>query len=938
MTSKESDLLFQHILNKDTFEKFQTDFIKKQMLKYNECQINSTHVDKIQVKDISISRLSMILKQNFINGTDMKAVLCLFETLFLATSQDKKHGIYALGTNIRQYISNFKYFNTDSFNGYIYMVDFFSPDINVVIKVEKKDSISMLREYFIGIKAINNLRYLIPTFSYTLGAFLCPPTGAAINQTSILCESGAGYTYFYKRNRVSVEKDNPKMNATEVTKELDRLWKELSDEDKEKWSNSAITPFVLYEKINGKGVDEHIEKLKMSFDQWLIIFFQLLLALEVAQREVRFTHFDLHCGNVMLRKNDSYSYNVSLDMNTYSIVKPEFIPVIIDFGMSSSYIDGKYIGSYDFFEHGMVNFMIPGYDMYKFMISTSQHTSEYFEKQMISLFRFYGTDDPYNIMTDPLGIGNAADEYCKNLTTSKAASYTPIMLANWLWKEYNYILGKCITIKERIEYLPIQYSSAIKQYDDIFNNTNQGIDKAVEIAEKCLSSNQSYVMTKYNIMVLEKYNKDLKSPKLDSKILVLNKGLSKFESVLVSNDMTKLEKVFDIKIPSQDDLDEITNLLTIKLNYFIPTIIKETKQIDNIFLYQKEITPYLQFYFTILELDLTDKFKIWIKKFKESDIYLFHITNVIQIERSIRWFYSITRINLPINPHINNPYINTPTPSPLHMMQPYISDEIKYTNINTSRAWYDLISMLWLLHMHPKECVVIPKGFLSDSGKIINAAFYRFSQTRLEWHYKSQSIVAPTGFWESVKNCLKKGSKFILIPMGIDCGDGNYSHANFLIYNTISKEMERFDPNGSYIDPNGSSTEIHCLNNNSTIKDEIIRLFDKHVQKDMITAFYEPIDFCPSKSFQFYQGIEGESTSSFCLAWSYWYADTRLRNPNKEREHVVDMALKSLYDNKSVSFTSYIRSFSAFLAKVGWEIEKSNDPAGVFKKYKLKYT
>ena len=544
MTSKESDLLFQHIIKKDTFEKFQTDFINKQMLKYNECQINSTYLDKIQVKDISISRLSMILQQKFINGTDMKAILCLFETLFLATSQEKKNGIYALGTNIRQYISNFKYFNTESFHGYIYMVDFFSPDINVVIKVAKKDSISMLREYFIGIKAINNLRYLIPTFSYTLGAFLCQPTGTEINQTSILCESGAGYTYFYQRNRETVQKDNPKMKATEVTKELARLWKELSDEDKEKWSNSAITPFVLYEKINGKGVDDLLNNSEINFHQWLIVFFQLLLALEVAQREVRFTHFDLHCGNVMLRKNDSYSYNVSLDMNTYSIVKPEFIPVIIDFGMSSSYIDGKYIGSYDFFENGMVNFMIPGYDMYKFMAFTCQYVSGYFEKEMISLFRFYGTDDPYNIITDPFGIHTCANEYGKKITTSKAASYTPIMLANWLWKEYNYILAPYITIKERIEYLPIQYSSTIKQYDDIFNNTNEGIDKAVEIAEKCLSSNKSYVMTKYNIMVLEKYNKDLKSPKLDSKILVLNKVLSKSESVLIFNDMTKLEKVF----------------------------------------------------------------------------------------------------------------------------------------------------------------------------------------------------------------------------------------------------------------------------------------------------------------------------------------------------------------------------------------------------------
>jgi hypothetical protein len=823
----------------------------------------------------------MILQQKFINGTDMKAVLCLFETLFLATSQDKKKGIYALGTNIRQYISNFKYFNTQSREGHIYMVDFFSPKINVVIKVAKRkiDSLSMLREYFIGIKSINNLRYLIPTFSYTLGAFLCPPTGTVKDQTSILCNPG-----------------------------------------------SDITPFVLYEKINGRSIREHIEKLKMSFDQWLIIFFQILLSLEVAQREVRFTHFDLHPGNVMIRKNDSYSYNVSLDMTTYSIVSPQFIPVIIDFGMSSSYIDGRYIGCFDFFEHGMINFMVPGYDMYKFMVFTSQYVDvdAYFEKQLISLFRFYGTDDPYNIITKPLGIGTATDEYCKNLTTSKAASYTPIMLANWLWKEYNSVLAPYIIIKERIEYLPIQYSSTIKQYDDIFNNKTEGIDKAVEIAEKCLSSNKSYVMTKYNIMILEKYNKDLKSPKLDSKILVLNKILSKFESILISNDMAKLEKVFSIKLPSQNDLNGITTLLTIKIDYFEPKSIKNTKEIDNIIIYRNHITPYLQFYFTILELGLSDTFTIWIKKFKQSDIYLFHIKNVIQIERAIRWSYSLT----PKTP----PTITTPI-SPLHMMQPDISDEITYVH----SPWYDLIGMLWLLHNHPKECVVIPKGLLTDSGKIKNGVpITNWSQTTLVWNHKSQSFVTPPGFWEAVKDCFKKGSSFILIPMGFDCGDDKPGHQNFLIYNTITKEMERFEPNGSFVDN-------PCFNNrnNPTLTEKIIGLFDKHVQKGMIKDFYEPMDFCPPRTVQFYQANEGKKfkgEGGFCLSWSYWYADTRLRNPNKEREEVVHMALKSLYANESVSFTSFIRSFSAFLAKVGWAIERSGDPAEVFKKYALKYT
>ena len=268
-----------------------------------------------------------------------------------------------------------------------------------------------------------------------------------------------------------------------------------------------------------------------------------------------------------------------------------------------------------------------------------------------------------------------------------------------------------------------------------------------------------------------------------------------------------------------------------------------------------------------------------------------------------------------------------PVLSPLHMIQPDITDDINHTNT----PWYDLIGMLWLLHNHPKDCVVIPKGLLTDLGEI-DRPITMWSQTSLDWEDKKNLFVVPSGFWESVKNCLKKGSEFIVIPMGFNCGD-NIGHQNLLIYNTITKEMERFEPNGADV-------KMSCLNNPKMIP-QLIDLFHTNVKKDMIKSFYEPLDFCPPKSFQWIQHIEGKKHASekgFCLSWSYWYADTRLRNPNKTRKKVIDMALESLYANKSVSFTSFIRSFSNFLAKVGDEIKISDDPAAVFKKYILKNT
>ena len=59
--------------------------------------------------------------------------------------------------------------------------------------------------------------------------------------------------------------------------------------------------------------------------------------------------------------------------------------------------------------------------------------------------------------------------------------------------------------------------------------------------------------------------------------------------------------------------------------------------------------------------------------------------------------------------------------------------------------------------------------------------------------------------------------------------------------------------------------------------------------------------------------MEGDP-GGFCAAWSAWYVDTRLSNPNKSRKQVVDMALDK-FKNDQGSMTQYIRSYSVFIQK-----------------------
>ena len=380
-----------------------------------------------------------------------------------------------------------------------------------------------------------------------------------------------------------------------------------------------------------------MKKDKLTFKQFLSIFIQLLLGLEVAQREARFTHFDLHTDNVMIRESDVSSYNVHLDMSTYNVINPEFIPVIIDFGTSTCFIENRYIGSYDYMKYGMLNFMVPGCDMYKFLVYCARKTTnKELKQQIISIFLFYEDNDPYDIISNTEGIDKAAEEYCMNTTFSKAATYTPLIFIEWLLKEYWFEVKSNILVSERVNYLSLRYSSITKEYNHIFEYIKEGVDNAILFTEECTPS---YVMTKYNINLLERYNDNLQSDDLRRKIKDLNKYLHKFEDKFIGIDKAMLENVFDIKIPTQKDLDLcINNLIGIKIRCPKP-IDKEkaVKDLDIILSYQENLKPHLQFYFTILELNLKEVFSVWIKKFKESRIYLFHIKNVIKNERAKRW-------------------------------------------------------------------------------------------------------------------------------------------------------------------------------------------------------------------------------------------------------------------------------------------------------------
>ena len=322
----------------------QIEYISEELRNFTFCKISKDSHKSID--KVSTPIVKNILNNNYYIGSDMDAVVCLFNNLFLSSAKFKDNGLFHLSVHISKYVKKLTLIETEGKSGFVYFSDILS-DIQVIIKMPRyvEDYDDMITEYFIGATEINKLRYILPTFVYTLGAFICPMS-----------------------EKICVP--DPKLNSIE----------------------NPLLPFVIFEKIPGDNMEKMLVNNKISFEEYLGIFIQVLLSLEVAQREIGFCHFDFHCANLMCRIiNEKYQYSVPIDNYLYKVTSQKFLPVIIDFGLSTVRHKNTVIGSYSFPQHGMKHYMLQGADMFKFLIYSCHNSTGNLQKQIINLMSFVFT-------------------------------------------------------------------------------------------------------------------------------------------------------------------------------------------------------------------------------------------------------------------------------------------------------------------------------------------------------------------------------------------------------------------------------------------------------------------------------------------------------------------------------------------------------------------
>lgn len=363
---------------------------------------------------------------------------------------------------------------------------------------------------------------------------------------------------------------------------------------------------VAYEYIAGRTLAQLIQQKLLAREDIVNITAQILLALELSQRICSFTHFDLHLHNIMVVPVKSpVKYTVALDNHRYDIVAERWLAKIIDYGQATIRYKQYIIGSGRFKQYGLLPYMIPGADMYKYLFHcyaqavNSKYTG--LIERIATMFLFYGNEDPYQILlTSPKDVSKISVDYLQNVVKSVAATFLPIELLDWILAEKNLA---CSTVRRgrRNIYQPITVKPTEMIYDQ----------------SKIVRTN-SYILNKYWQRIVGR------RIRLPNKVAMIN------------TDKTALKEFSQISLPDENDIIVLSDyLLSIRLgsNYDRNRMIQFLARSDFI----RQLGPFFQYFYTIKELRLKNIYEQFMTSFENSPHYLLYNRLSRRIERTRRW-------------------------------------------------------------------------------------------------------------------------------------------------------------------------------------------------------------------------------------------------------------------------------------------------------------
>ena len=606
---------------------FTVNILKKTIDKVNddECIYTNSTIN-IGKDDVDFSIVEDILKNDYIYIYDMQAVNCLLNNVLRSHLVDTYSKYIITSKNINRILSrnkpsltqtvnndikNIRLLSDETVSSEVYLADLYVNDVKFIIKVPNSEQklviLDLIKEYIIGKATLNRLRRITPSFMYTFSMINC-----------------------------ALFPDNNNKMCVDM---------------------SGNSPISIFERINGVSMKSYIRS-GVSFEEWLKVFVQILLNLDISQRLYRFNHNDLHSENIMVRRhNTPVTYHINSETSTYT-VRSNVIPVFIDFGYSSAYVYDTYLEGAEI-DQAFPTHFVTCYDMYLHLVRcVYEFRYNHDEQQKVfSLFKFFRNKDiPYTLYSTQYNI--MSDDFFHDMNINTSIMFTPGDFLDWIIQNNKGILDDTIQINKRKTFINLGPDKS-KLYDNLYTTKYDKIirtktkqSQITTVIEKFNSCTQdqnykSFIMTVQTVNILKNMFHDNTNDEIRKIIEQFNKIVTDKErkNNLIYVDMIRLNKVFTdpmfdfIKDDGfeQDYLEYILEKLLRINDITDPEIICLIELIDDKSLYDREFKLYYNLYLTILELNLTSDYKEWINKFTTMKMYNYYVRYSDKIERFKRF-------------------------------------------------------------------------------------------------------------------------------------------------------------------------------------------------------------------------------------------------------------------------------------------------------------
>ena len=211
-------------------------------------------------------------------------------------------------------------------------------------------------------------------------------------------------------------------------------------------------------------------------------------------------------------------------------------------------------------------------------------------------------------------------------------------------------------------------------------------------------------------------------------------------------------------------------------------------------------------------------------------------------------------------------------------------------DIHSKRGWYDNVK---ILDNSIKEYTVTTKKGYGRKKIVHKNKIIEFMNVPKDFDLKEQ-----------IENCKKNNKRFFIGLIYLLNDIEQQAHSNSFIYDIEKQELEIFEPNG------GKTRYIHTLFDT----DEFFKLFSNYFLSNGIpvSKYYKPIEYCPQGPQYFdkdKKNLIKNAPGGYCAAWSIYYLDARLSNPNVPRDLLITFMIEKFRDESIV----FINSYSTFI-------------------------